>query len=316
MRKFRKLLLGLLAKFGGKLLAIAIKLVKALKVGKVALASLSFAAYASMFTWRFALLILGSLAFHELGHIWAMHKCGMKTKGIYFIPLLGAAAVTEDAFPSREVESFVALAGPVWGLSLALATAGVYLVTQSPVYAAAAGWMAMINLFNLLPINPLDGGRVAKSVFFSIHQRAGKIFGLCGLAACIYLAVKLKMGLFVLLLVVGTLELLADGKTRARKISALEQECQQSEANLAHMLAHMKMELPSDTVGFECASAVRAGKMSALDRLLRMQAGMAARAVISSILLYMSLSAALWVVMDATKHVPGSEVAMKFMQGS
>jgi Zn-dependent protease len=312
VRKFRKLLLGLLAKFGGKLLAVAIKLVKALKVGKVALASLSFAAYASMFTWRFALLILGSLAFHELGHIWAMHKCGMKTKGIYFIPLLGAAAVTEDAFPSREVESFVALAGPVWGLSLALATAGVYLVTQSPVYAAAAGWMAMINLFNLLPINPLDGGRVAKSVFFSIHQRAGKIFGLCGLVACIYLAVKLKMGLFVLLLVVGTFELLSDGKTRARKISALEQECRLAEANLILM----QMARSSDTVGLECANAERAGKLSALDRLFRMQAGMAARAVISSILLYMSLSAALWVVMDATKHVPGSEVAMKFMQGS
>ena len=43
------------------------------------LAGLSFAAYVSMFTWKFALLILGSLAFHELGHIWAMRKCGMKT---------------------------------------------------------------------------------------------------------------------------------------------------------------------------------------------------------------------------------------------
>ena len=69
----------------------------------------------------------------------------------------------------------------------------------------------------------------------------------------------------------------------------------------------MRTERPSDLVGLECASAERAGKLSALDRLFRMQAGMAARAVISSILLYMSLSAALWVVMDATKHVPGSE---------
>ena len=188
MRKFSKLLLGLLAKFGGKLLAIVIKLVKALKMGKVALAGLSFAAYASIFTWRFAFLLMGSIAFHELGHIWAMHRCGMKTRGIYFIPLFGAAAVSEEEFPSREVESFVALAGPVWGMSLALATAGIYLATQSPVYAATAGWMAMINLFNLLPINPLDGGRVAKSIFFSIHRDAGRIFGILGLGACIYLA--------------------------------------------------------------------------------------------------------------------------------
>ena len=312
MKKFKKVLFGILAKFSGKLLALAIKLVKALKVGKVALAGLSFAAYASMFTWKFALLLMGSIAFHELGHIWAMRKCGMKTKGIYFIPLLGAAAVTEDAFPSREVESFVALAGPVWGLSLAIATAGLYFTSHSPVYAAAAGWMAMINLFNLLPINPLDGGRVAKSVFFSIHQRAGKIFGFSGLVACIYLAVKLKMGLFVLLLVVGMFELLADGKNRARKIADLERECEVAEADL-----HFKMVIhPHDQLGIECASAERAGKLSALDRLSRMQEGMVAKAVMASILLYVSLSAALWIVMDATKHVPGSEVAMKFMQGS
>jgi Zn-dependent protease len=312
VRKFKNLLVGILAKFSGKLLAVAIKLVKALKVGKAALAGLSFAAYASMFTWKFALLLMGSIAFHELGHIWAMRKCGMKTRGIYFIPLLGAAAVTEDEFPSREVESFVALAGPVWGLSLALVTAGLYFVIHSPVYAAAAGWMAMINLFNLLPINPLDGGRVAKSVFFSIHRRAGQIFGLYGLGACIVLAAKLKMGLFVLLLVVGMFELLADGKNRARKIADLERECEVAEEDL-----HFKMVIhPHDQLGIECALAERAGKLSALDRLFRMRAGMAARAVVASILLYVSLSAALWVVMDTTKHVPGSEVAMKFMQGS
>ena len=73
---------------------------------------------------------------------------------------------------------------------------------------------------------------------------------------------------------------------------------------------------PHDQLGIECASAERAGKLSALDRLSRMQEGMVAKAVMASILLYVSLSAALWIVMDATKHVPGSEVAMKFMQGS
>jgi putative peptide zinc metalloprotease protein len=103
----------------GKLLApvgkVLIKLLKAAKVVKVALISGSFVAYAYMFSWKFTLLILAFLFVHESGHIWAMKRRGMKTKGIYFIPFLGAAAVTDQSFKSYKDEVFYSSYGAVMG---------------------------------------------------------------------------------------------------------------------------------------------------------------------------------------------------------
>lgn len=201
---------ALLAKLGPKLLSVLGKLVKVLKGGKVLMAGASFAAYAVLFSWKFALVLIASLIVHEYGHLWAMKRYKMKTKGIYLIPLLGAAAVSEDAFPSRKAEVVIALMGPLWGFGLALATFGVYLVTSNPLAAALAGWMGMINLFNLLPINPLDGGRVMKSIAYSVSSRLGLMFLIIGLIGCFALAWKFNFGLILFLLVIGSLELVME----------------------------------------------------------------------------------------------------------
>ena len=109
MRKFRKLLLGLLAKFGGKLLAVAIKLVKALKVGKVALAGLSFAAYASMTPERMTRVVLstvqrtpkllecawaraGKVKAYKQGGRWLIHR---QSLGNYALRLVADSRATE-----------------------------------------------------------------------------------------------------------------------------------------------------------------------------------------------------------------------------
>ena len=75
------------------------------KAGKLLLALASFAAYVLLFTWQFAVIILGMLVIHECGHLRCMKHYGMKTRGIYLIPLLGAAVVAEDDFPSRRAEA-------------------------------------------------------------------------------------------------------------------------------------------------------------------------------------------------------------------
>jgi putative peptide zinc metalloprotease protein len=62
------------------------------------------------------------LVIHECGHLRCMKQYGLKTRGIYLIPLLGAAAVAEDAFPSRRAEATIALAGPLTGAVLAAGT--------------------------------------------------------------------------------------------------------------------------------------------------------------------------------------------------
>jgi Zn-dependent protease len=207
MTNIRAGIVALVAKIGPKLLFIGVKLAKVLKVGKFGLAIGSMVAYAYLFTWQFSVLIMISLFFHESGHIWAMKRCGLKTKGIYFIPFLGAAAVSEDMFKTRRDEVYIAIMGPIWGFSLAVGTALIYVFTGNALFAAAAGWMAMVNLFNLLPVNPLDGGRIMKSIAFSINSKAGLVFLVVGILISIGLIVWAKLILFLILLLIGGLEL-------------------------------------------------------------------------------------------------------------
>ncbi|KKT28378.1 hypothetical protein A3G55_03730 [Candidatus Giovannonibacteria bacterium RIFCSPLOWO2_12_FULL_44_25] len=207
-------LIALAVKVGPKIVAVLAKLVKGLKVGKVGLAGTSMASYAYMFTWEFAAMIMFMLFVHESGHIWAMKRCGVKTKGIYFLPFVGGAAVADEEFPSRGAEVFIAIMGPIWGFALALLTGLVYVATENPLFAAAASWMAMVNLFNLLPINPLDGGRIMKSIAYSVHSRVGLVFLVIGIVASGFLAFKVGLGLFVFLLIVGGLELVFEYKRR------------------------------------------------------------------------------------------------------
>ena len=202
-------------KLGPKIVGVIAKIVKGLKVGKVGLAGASLASYAYMFTWEFAAMIMFMLFIHESGHIWAMKRYGMKTKGIYFIPFVGGAAVADEDFPSRGAEVFTAIMGPIWGFALALLIGLVYVATENPLFAAAASWMAMVNLFNLLPINPLDGGRIMKSIAYSVHSRIGLGFLVIGVIASGFLAFKVGLGLVLFLLVVGVGELIFEYSRRA-----------------------------------------------------------------------------------------------------
>lgn len=207
-RKINAGIVALGAKLGPKLLTVGIKFAKAAKVGKVGLALGSMATYAYLFTWQFAVAIIISIFIHESGHIFAMKKCGLKTKGIYFIPFFGAAAVSEGEFRSYEDEVYIAIMGPIWGFALAIGTVIVYVITNDALFAAIAGWMAMINLFNLLPINPLDGGRIVKSIAFSIDSRMGFIFLIIGIVLSAILTFWAGLILFFILLIISFLELI------------------------------------------------------------------------------------------------------------
>ena len=207
MGKIRAGMVAVVAKLGPKLISVGVKFAKVAKVGKMGLAIGSMAAYVYIFTWQFAVLLMISLFFHESGHIWAMKRCGLKTKGIYFIPFLGAAAVSEGTFETRKNEAYIAIMGPIWGFALAVITLIGYYVTGNALFAASAGWMAMVNLFNLLPINPLDGGRIMKSIAFSIDSKMGLIFLVIGIIVSIFLTFWARLILFLILLLIGTLEL-------------------------------------------------------------------------------------------------------------
>lgn len=201
-------------KVGPKLVSIGTKLLKSAKVVKVGLAAASMASYTLLFSWKFALAIMLLLFVHESGHVWAMRRIGIKTKGFYFIPFIGGAAVAEQAFPNRWAEVYVAIMGPIWGLALSMGVGYLYVFTEKPIFAAIAGWMAAINLFNLLPVNPLDGGRILKSITFSIHSWVGLVFLVIGLIAAAFLAFWVGFTLFFLLLFAGGIELIGEWKRR------------------------------------------------------------------------------------------------------
>lgn len=177
---------------------------------KVLLAVISFVVYALLMTWQLSILLMTMLFIHESGHVWAMRQCGVKTRGFYFIPFFGGAAIADEVFPSRWSEVYIAIMGPIWGLITALAWGIVYFATGDPLWAAASAWGASLNLFNLLPINPLDGGRIFKSIAFSMNYRIGLVFLLASILISMYLTFISGSSIFILISIFGGFELLSE----------------------------------------------------------------------------------------------------------
>jgi Zn-dependent protease len=120
---------------------------------------LSLSVYWAAWGFKFALGLIASLYIHEVGHVAALRRFGIKATAPMFVPGLGAF-VRLKQYPSHPGEDArVGLAGPIWGMGAALAAYLVYLATGFASWAAIARVGAWINLFNLMPLWQLDGGR-------------------------------------------------------------------------------------------------------------------------------------------------------------
>jgi Zn-dependent protease len=111
-----------------------------------------------------ALLIL-VLLIHETGHLVAMRTFGYRNLGIFFIPLFGAVATGKKEGAPAWQEGLVLLAGPLPGLFLACALMGFGVARGAGLQLAAM--LAVINALNLIPLEPLDGGRLMNLLLFS-----------------------------------------------------------------------------------------------------------------------------------------------------
>jgi Zn-dependent protease len=121
---------------------------------------LSVVAYAWIFGWWYAVGFVGLLFIHEMGHYAAARQRGLAVGAPTFIPFLGAWITMKDMPVDVETEAHVAIAGPFLG---SLAAFGVYfwaLQTDSRLLLAISYSGFFLNLFNLLPVSPLDGGRI------------------------------------------------------------------------------------------------------------------------------------------------------------
>jgi Zn-dependent protease len=119
----------------------------------------SFGLYWTAWGWRFALGLVVSIYIHEMGHVAALRRFGIRATAPMFIPGLGAMIRLNEHPATPREDARVGLAGPWWGLGAAIAAFAIYFATGSKIWGAIGHTGAWINLFNLLPIWQLDGGR-------------------------------------------------------------------------------------------------------------------------------------------------------------
>ncbi len=159
----------------------------------------SIGAYTLLWGWRFALGFVLLLLVHEMGHVIELRRQGVPASAPLFIPFLGAVVGMKQMPKDAWKEAQVALAGPILG---SLGAAAVWIAGEaidSDLLIAIAFVGFFLNLFNLLPIVPLDGGRAVAA----LHPA----FWAVGLAGLVVLTFVAPNPILIIILLLGGLEL-------------------------------------------------------------------------------------------------------------
>jgi Zn-dependent protease len=128
----------------------------------------SVAAYALLWGWQFAAGFVVLLFVHELGHVFEAKRQGLPVSAPMFIPFLGALIVLKELPDNAWNEAKVAIAGPILGGLGAAAVWGLGEYLDSDLLIALAFTGFFLNLFNLAPVSPLDGGRIVAAIHPSL----------------------------------------------------------------------------------------------------------------------------------------------------
>ncbi len=158
----------------------------------------SIGAYALLWGWQFAVGFVLLLLVHELGHVLEAKRQGLPVSAPMFIPFLGALITLKRLPDNAWAEAKVAIAGPILGSLGAAAVWGVGEAIDSDLLVALAFTGFFLNLFNLAPLSPLDGGRIAGA----IHP----VLWIVGLALLLGLTIVAPNPILILILVLGGLE--------------------------------------------------------------------------------------------------------------
>lgn len=154
---------------------------------------LSLGVYWSIWGWKFALGVVLSIYVHEMGHVAALRHFGIRATAPMFIPGIGAVVRLHQHPQTKREDARIGLAGPIWGMGASFASYAIYLVTDQAIFAAIGQIGAWINLFNLLPVWQLDGGRG-----FQVLSRTQRILLCLLIGAAFYVS---NEGLLLLLLI-------------------------------------------------------------------------------------------------------------------
>lgn len=133
---------------------------KLAKFGSLISIFLSLGAYAVVYGWKFAVALVYLIYVHEMGHLLAAKRKGIKTSKAIFIPFLGAFIAMKEQPKDANTEAYLAYGGPLLGTIAFLPAIPLFFMTENPFWLMVITLGALLNLFNLMPVHPLDGGRI------------------------------------------------------------------------------------------------------------------------------------------------------------
>ncbi len=174
----------------------------------------SIAAYSLIFGWKFAVGFVLLLLVHEMGHVFQLRREGIEASAPLFIPFLGAVVGAKSLGDNALAEARVGLAGPILGSIGAAVVAGIYLLTGNVFWEALAFTGFFLNLFNLIPVSPFDGGRAMAAM--------APWMWFVGLAALVVMVVLFPNPFIFLFLLLGFFDVRR--RWKQRKAGGPEQE--------------------------------------------------------------------------------------------
>lgn len=102
---------------------------------------------------------------HEMGHVFALWYYGLRASPPIFIPFIGALINLRESPPNALAEAVVGMGGPFLGsIGAFICMVAAMVLPQYPVLWDIAYLAAFLNFFNLLPVPPLDGGRITAAL--------------------------------------------------------------------------------------------------------------------------------------------------------
>lgn len=150
---------ALIAKFAAQLKGLVFLLPKLKLLTTAGTALISVAAYSLFWGWQFAIGFVALIFVHEMGHVIQLRREGISAGAPTFVPFLGAVIASKSLGDDALAEARVGLAGPVLGTVGAAICLAIGETTGSAFFMALAYVGFLLNLFNLIPVVPLDGGR-------------------------------------------------------------------------------------------------------------------------------------------------------------
>jgi Zn-dependent protease len=147
-----------------RMIKILMLLLTAAKLGKVLTVvgtmAISVVAYSFVFGWAYSVGFVLLIFVHEMGHFVAARQKGLNVGAPTFIPFVGAWIALKETPMNVETEAYVGFAGPFVGTVGALACYFLARAYDSQLLLALSYSGFFLNLFNLIPLSPLDGGRI------------------------------------------------------------------------------------------------------------------------------------------------------------